>query len=177
MSEPTTEGIPPEIREKLEKENKGAKKLPPIVTTKAEPTSEELPPVITGSALETLVNENPQLAETMPPPADLTAQVERYKTIINQQNGDIKALKAKLAAAQEESKGGSKLEESRKFRIYLALLEGFAARGDFSPDSLLKASGTAAGAQKALTERMQHAANMVEHAHRSIGNLPANFRF
>lgn len=174
MSEPTTSGIPQEIRERLDAEKKtGAKKLPPIVTESAAPANEDLPPPLTGEALENLVNENPQLGANMPAPVDPSAQVERYKGIINNQADQIKALKAEL----KEAKSGNKLEESRKFRILLALLEGFAARGDFSSDSLTKEGGGLQAVNRRLAERMQHATNLVSHAYAAIENLPEKHRF
>lgn len=178
MSEPTTAGIPPEIKARLKPDSK-SKELPPLNLGGAAPeTPAGLPQVVTGPALENLVNESEsELAPTIPPPYDAEAsELEKYKAIVKQQNGDILALKKQLTEAREAAKGATKLDDSKRFRIFLALVEGFASRGDFASENLMKEGGVQ-GAQKVLGMRAQHAANLVEHIYRSIGNLPENFRF
>lgn len=179
MSEPNVAGIPPEIKKRLQAEGK-SKELPPLNLGGQSASEPEpgLPQVASGHVLENLVNENEEaLAPTIPPPADPTqSELDKYKAIVKQQNGDIQALKKQLAEAREAAKGSTKLDDSKRFRIFLSLIEGFAARGDFSSEALLKEGGVQ-GAQKVLTARAQHAANLVEHIYRSTMNLPEAFRF
>lgn len=120
---------------------------------------------------DTLVNENPSEEyvsdPNQPPPPELTAMEELQALVakLEQDNGNLRIknneLSGKVAAAEKTKSNYS--DVSRKFRIFLNILQGFAARGAFDQSELMKKPGSEHNI-------MRHAVGLTEVAQKATEN-------
>lgn len=107
----------------------------------------------------TFVNEKPLNVPIPPmPPEKLESGLSPEETMVRQ-GRIIAKQKEEIADLKERARKYAYAPDTRKFRIYINILQGAAARGVFDPDTVKKSGGP-----EYVVRQCLHFANISEHA-------------